>query len=148
MNEDLAKLKKDLAFIKFCVLVLIIISASLCAYVFDHHFDVKRNGGFRPEFAREASELLGQGKYVEVVALANQILETKPRDPYALWYLGIGHYYSGSMQEAIDSLEKTISIAPVWRERAQAYIEEAKTRLVTNSQQTGDELAVPDDSQP
>ena len=122
-------------------LLAILITTLLLVTVFCNIYAIlpSRTLPSTPEsFEDTASRLMSEGKYSEVVALAEREKELHPQDPYAWWYLGVGFYALGSWRDAIQAFDKTQDLAPLWEERACSYIARAQGHLSNTNQETSE----------
>lgn len=136
MNDaDALRILRQIRLLAFVITILLFITVLCNIHAI---LPWQRPTATAESFEDAASRLMGAGRYSEVVALAETQKNANPRDPYAWWYLGVGRYSLGSWEAAIEAFNKVEELAPLWEQRACAYIVRAQTFLSDTNQEAAD----------
>lgn len=83
--------------------------------------------GFRDavvkSFNDRMEKLLEKGKNDEIIKECKEILEKRPNDTDAIWYLSRAYYREGENELAKEQFERSVYLVPSWESSAKPFLD-------------------------
>ncbi len=111
-----ADILSQLVWIKWLLaglIVLLACSGAVTAFVVLRIWQTLQDQS-QPPFHELAEDILQQGQYEELLALAETRFKEYPGDPYGYWYHAKANYQLGNLDAALRSLHRVSDLQPDW----------------------------------